>query len=339
VNKKADCSETLKRKRFWTSILALVVALAASALTPGYASNSSMLNALPQASPGLQLYNVKVMHGKRVTAGGRTRGYTLYVPEPAGNLKAGPYPLAVLLHGFLMTGEQQSNNAQGLAQRGFVVLTPDLTKVLLGDDTRMENVADIVDHIKWLTDKNGPIPGLVDANRVSVGGNSSGGAVILETALEAQKAKVPLAALVSLDGVIWDRSMDRIKNIQPVKFLSLRAETSICNEHARLLQHLADLKFPIDDVKVIGAHHCDVENPTTLRCSCVCGTSHNSYRRIFAQLLYAWLRDTFNTPTFSPSAPSFDTLVQELKHNGQATTHLNQPVSLYLSGLEVSKTK
>src|SRR5580700_4446999 len=103
-------------------MLALAIALAASWMTPGYASNSSMLNALPQAAPGLELYNVKVTHGKRLTAGGRTRGYTLYVPEPVGNLKGGPYPLAVLIHGFLMTGAQQSNNAQGLAQRGFVVL-------------------------------------------------------------------------------------------------------------------------------------------------------------------------------------------------------------------------
>ncbi len=339
MKKEADCWKQLKQRRFYIKMQALIVALAALIITPGYASNSSMINALPQASPGLQLYEVKVTHGKRMTQGGRSRGYTLYVPKPVGNLKGGPYPLAVLIHGFLMTGEQQSNNAQGLAERGFIVLTPDLTKVLLGDDTRMENVADIVDHIKWLESKDSPISGQIDPNRVAIGGNSSGGAVILETALEAQKAKLPIAALVSLDGVLWDRSMDRLKDMQPVKFLALRAETSICNEHARLLEHLTKLKFPIDDVKVVGAHHCDVENPTTLRCSCVCGTSHNKYRRIFAQLLYAWLRDKFNAPTFSPDAPSFNKLVQGLEKDGKVIAHLDQRVTVQLTTTEANKTK
>jgi len=63
---------------------------------------------------------------------------------------------------FLMTGAQQSANAMNLAERGFVVLTPNVTKVLLGDDTRMKNVHDVLDHISWLTGKDSPLPGKVD---------------------------------------------------------------------------------------------------------------------------------------------------------------------------------
>ena len=286
---------------------------------------------LSAGAEALKLYQVKVIHGERKAASGLNRTYALYVPQEVEGLPKHPFPLVVLIHGFLMTGAQQANNAENLAQRGFVVLTPDITKVLLGDETRMNDVHDVIDHISWLTGKDSPVPGVIDPNKVSVGGNSSGGAVILEVALEAQKAHIPIAAIVSLDGVIWDRSFDRVHLLEPLKILSLRCEPSICNEHARLMDHLQQIKFPIDDVKVIGAHHCDVENPTTIRCSCVCGTSHNKYRRIFAQLLYAWLRDNFNAPKFSESAPSFSKLVASFQTNHQVVARLDQPVTVELS--------
>jgi hypothetical protein len=330
LKRQASHPRLLQLRISWSIVqlflTAQLIVLIASTL-PSIAGNKAILNVLPQAATGMQLYKVKVERGKRRTADGRERTYTLYTPQAPTGLPAGPYPLAVLIHGFLMTGEQQSNNAQALAERGFVVLTPDVTKLLLGDENRMENVRDVVDHMRWLLDKSGPLNGTIDPTRVAIGGNSSGGAVILEVVLEAQKTHVPVAALVSLDGVLWDRSFDGIAKIQPVKFLSLRAIPSLCNEHARLLEHLADLKFPIDDVELVGAHHCDVENPTTIRCSCVCGTSSNKYRRIFTQLMYTWLHDTFDTPTFSQTAPSFTKLVRSLQSDNQAIAHLGEPVS------------
>jgi poly(3-hydroxybutyrate) depolymerase len=151
------------------------------------------------ASSGLKLYGVETIRGKRKTPSGEERSYTLYVPKATDGLPKPPYPMVVLIHGFLMTGAQQATNAENLSERGFIVFTPNITKVLLGDRTRMDNVHDIIDHIKWLTGKDSPVAGIVDSNRVAIGGNSSGGAVILEIALEAQKMHVPIAAMCSLN--------------------------------------------------------------------------------------------------------------------------------------------
>ncbi len=333
------CFKRTQSRAALALVLSLLLAGSVS-VTSSLAGRAKLASSeIPAATAPIQLYSVKIQRRKRKAASGLIRDYTLYIPEPKDGGNQGPYPLVVLIHGFLMTGAQQSANAMNLAERGFVVLTPNVTKVLLGDDTRMKNVHDVLDHISWLTGKDSPLPGKVDPNRVAVGGNSSGGAVILEVAVEAQRTNVPLAALVDLDGVIWDRSFDRVPTIKPVKILSLRCEPSICNEHARQLRVLQQLKFPIDDVKVIGAHHCDVENPTTLRCSCVCGTSRDKYRRIFAQLLYTWLRDTFNTEKFSKDAPSFNQLAQELQDNHKAIARLNQPVGTWLSSSSENKTR
>src|SRR5262249_13233981 len=163
-------------------------------------------------------------------------------------------------------------------------------KVLLGDETRMENVADVLDEISWLELQSripgNPLYGLVDSDRVGIAGNSAGGALCLELLLAAQKANIPIQAMCSLDGVPWDRTWSRMTKIKPVKMLSLRAEPGLCNYHARVLLYLARLKFPFDDVKINGAHHCDVENPTTFGCRCLCGRSDEKYRRIFQRLTY-----------------------------------------------------
>ena len=133
---------------------------------------------------------------------------------------SGHYPLVVLLHGFLMTGAQHRNNAEYFASHGFVAITPDLTKILLGDDTRMHNVSDVLAEISWLTEQSkaskGPLTGMIDPNRVGIAGNSAGGAACLELLVEAQQAKVPINAMCSLDGVPWDRSWTRLSQLEPV---------------------------------------------------------------------------------------------------------------------------
>jgi poly(3-hydroxybutyrate) depolymerase len=198
-----------------------------------------------------QLYKVKIQTGRYHTASGATRRYALYLPQADGNLPEGHYPLVVLLHGFLMTGAQHRNNAAYFASHGIIALTPDLTKVLLGDQTRMRNVGTILAEISWLIEQSkvskGSLAGMVDTTRIGIAGNSAGGAACLELLLEAQKAKIPINAMCSLDGVPWDRSWDRLCQLEPVNILSLRAEPGLCNYHSRMLQYLALLKFPFDD--------------------------------------------------------------------------------------------
>jgi hypothetical protein len=282
---------------------------------------NAAVNTLPDTkdfeSIKAHLYKVRVVEGKHRTKGGAMRKFKIYIPvKDDSSLPGAPYPTVVLIHGFLMTGIQHRNNAQYMAEHGIVAYTPNIAKLLLGDEKRMHNVDGLVDDIAWLTGKSGPQPdymkGLVDANRIGIAGNSSGGAVILEMALQAQKENIPIHTMVSLDGVPWDRTEESIPEIKPLKFLCLRAEPCLCNYHARMLRFLEKLKFPYDDVKVNGAHHCDVENPTTLGCASVCGISDGSHRMIFQKLLYYYMRDTLDAPRLGDKKGFFE-LVQEFK--------------------------
>jgi hypothetical protein len=238
-----------------------------------------------------------------------------------------------------MTGHQHSNNAKYFAERGFVALTPDMTKILLGDENRMRNVHDILDQISWLikenTSTNSPLSGLIDANRVGIAGNSAGGAVCLEMVLEAQKTNVPIHAMCSLDGVPWDRTKDQMKDLRPINILSLRAEPGLCNYYSRMLPYLNQLKFPYNDVKINGAHHCDVENPTTIGCRCVCGRSNAKNRAIFQQLTYLYFRDVFAVPKLAASpSETFVEAVAALKKDGAVIANLNQLQPTAIAGTQ-----
>src|SRR5205823_10127292 len=100
-----------------------------------------------------------------------------YIPEAKGSLAGGPYPFVVLIHGFIQTRLEQSNNARFLAERGFMVLTPDIARLLWGDEKRMICVNDSLEMTNWIIDrgktKEDPIDELVDGQRIAVGGNSS----------------------------------------------------------------------------------------------------------------------------------------------------------------------
>jgi dienelactone hydrolase len=279
------------------------------------------------SAPEPETFKVKVETGTRCTNSGTMQGYTLYIPETGASGGQGPFPTVVLIHGFLMTGEQHKNNAQYLAEHGFIVLTPNISKWLWGDDKRTRNVSDLVDALGWLTGKKGDQPnsirGLVDTSRVGVAGNSSGGAAALELVLQAQQANIPIHALVSLDGVPWDRTYDRVHDIRPLKLLTLRAEPCLCNYHARILKFLSELSFPYEDVKVNGSHHCDVENPTTLGCYSVCGKSDNGHRVKFQYLLYLFFRDALEAPKIGTWQKSFSDVVADMQSGNEVVRETN----------------
>jgi len=277
-------------------------------------------------------------------ASGVSRDYALYLPKDTACDKRKPHPLVVLLHGFLMTEKQHANNSLNLAQHGFVVYAPDMSKILLGEQTRSDNVADVLDGIEWLTkqstDPKSPLYKMIDRNRVGIAGNSAGGAVCFEVALEAQKAHVPLAALCSLDGVPWDRTKSRIADLHKLKILSLRAEPSLCNFHGKVLEYLSLLKFPCDDIKVNGAHHCDAENPSTFGCRCVCGASNDSHRRIFEKLVLLFFEDSLMPARDARSNQTFQEAVDELAQSSKVVAHLNerQPTEVAHGNLEATES-
>ncbi len=262
----------------------------------------------------------RIVSGSRKTSHGRSRAYTLYLPEEN---PGPPYRLVMLLHGFLRSGHYQSSNAKYLAERGFAVLTPDLTRLLWFDANRMNNVFDALDHINWLADcarnPDNQLHGLLDCSKLSIAGYSAGGAAALELLIASQQNAMPVESTVLLDAVPWERTRKKIDTLKPARILSLRSEPSFCNEYARVLQFLQALQFPCLDLKVKGSGHCDAEGPSDFACYGLCGKKKVSYRHLFQQLMHGYLSQSLEDPTTPGQSVAFRQLLAQLASSGAIT--------------------
>jgi acetyl esterase/lipase len=291
----------------------------ASTATPPKGSAAKVKQVLESKTESSDLYTYKVAVSKHTSRANRTREFTIYVPDTDPNLPKPPYPTVLMAHGFLMTAKQQKENGEYFARRGMVVIAPNITKLLLGEETRMNNIEDILDLLKWLTTES-PYKDVIDVNRFAVGGNSSG--VALELLIQMQKRNMPCRTACFLDGVPWDRSWASVKELKPVNALTLRAEDTLCNEKARMLKCLAPISYSFDDVKIVGAHHCDAEAPTTIGCLCVCGKSDPVHRARFQRVLYLYLRDTLDAHNFETPALPFTELMKTMQKEGTVQAKL-----------------
>jgi hypothetical protein len=291
------------------------------------------INSPPQESNTHLFYEYIVEHktlSRTNDLKGSYRSYTLFVPKNDLALPKPPFPVAVLIPGFFRSGAQMRNNAEYFVKRGFIVITPNLSRILLFNKHRMHNVQTVLDEIAWLTEQNktagGALEGIVDPSRVALFGHCSGGAVCIEVLMAAQKAKIPIHTFISNDTVAWSRSMDRMSSITPIDILSLRSEPSLCNEHAIVLKYLRRLQFPYEDIVVKGSAHCDGENPTNFGCMCVCfQSSHKKYSDLFQLLTYLYCRDSLKAPALWSPTASFVQISQALEGKGKITTRQYTP--------------
>jgi len=76
-----------------------------------------------------------------------------------------------------------------LAQRGIVVLTPDMASLFGGEAAQLGCIADAVADVTWLAERSATpgdsLVGLVDPVRIGLAGHSAGGAVSFEAAATA----------------------------------------------------------------------------------------------------------------------------------------------------------
>ncbi len=88
-----------------------------------------------------------------------------------------------MVHGFLMSSNEQKYTCQYLAERGMFVLAPNMSKIMWGSEKRTKNVEDVVEQTEWLIKQSktshSPYFGLCDPTRMAIAGNSSGGAICL----------------------------------------------------------------------------------------------------------------------------------------------------------------
>ena len=275
--------------------------------------------------PSEPAFTVSVEHGTRRTTAGDQVAYSLFMPQPGESLAAPPYPAVVISHGFARSKRFHANTACALAERGIVVLTPDLISLLGGEEAQQRNIENLVDHVRWLRTRaameDDPLFGLLDPGRTGLVGHSAGGAISLEAAIELNEAGESVDALMLLDGVPWARTVDRAGELPELSFASVRSEPTACNGEGAIHDVLARLPFATEDILVVGGSHCDPENPTDLLCRVACGGSDEQARAAYQELICAFLGDALLAPDISESS-GFAATVDRLISAGRVVTTL-----------------
>jgi pimeloyl-ACP methyl ester carboxylesterase len=229
--------------------------------------------------------------GHRETASGVRVAYDIYFPDRA----AGPYPTVALVHGFARNKKFHEETARYLASFGYVVFTPNLISLLQGESAQVRNIAALQDHVNWLRGRAGddedPLGALIDPGRVALVGHSAGGSISLETAWALGQAGETLQALVLLDAVPWGRTLERAETLEQLPTASFRSEPAGCNANGQVLDLLAALSYPVDDILISGATHCDPESPTNILCRAACGGTNDVARATYRTLIHAFLAD------------------------------------------------
>ena len=265
-------------------------------------------------------FRVHVEEGKRKTSSGDRVGYALYVPVPDPGLPAPPWPTVMLLHGFGRDHRYHAKNAEYMAKRGIVVLTPDMTRLTFGRPAQRGNISGTVDHIRWLIRRSGddrdPLKGLIDPGRIGLAGHSAGGAVAFEAAVEAQARNIAVGGLCLLDAVPWNRTFNRASTLAPTPFASFRSEPGVCNFQGEVRALLHQLSFSTEDVLITGSHHCDAENPTDRTCVAVCWGKSSKGQHLYQRLMYLFFQDAFEVASVEKVSTNYGEVLQALELQG-----------------------
>ena len=258
---------------------------------------------------------VDIEEAERTTSRGDTIGYALYVPHLETNAPD-RMPAVILLHGFQRHYRFHRNNALYMAQRGIVVLTPNMTDLWKGPSAERRNVRIAADHVAWLAKRSLSEGDLlshrVDPFRIGLAGHSSGGGVAFEAVARSQKDSFPAQAVCLLDAVPWESTLHMARRFKPMPVCSLRSDPSPFNLLGRVQRLLDRLSFPVEDIWIRGASHSDPENPTSPFVQLLAGLSRPEYQALYQRLMYLFFQDSFGIGAKDPSLPSYRDVLQEL---------------------------
>jgi pimeloyl-ACP methyl ester carboxylesterase len=183
-----------------------------------------------------------------------------------------------------------------MAERGILVATPN-SPGWFGGSAQQDNIDALIGHVAWLLARaatpGDSIERRVDLSRLGLAGHSAGGAVSFEAAIGLQDTAERVDALYLLDGVPWPRTLDAAAALRPLAFGSMRGEPSSCNGDGSILDLLTTMSFNLDDVRVVGATHCDPENPTDLGCTLFCGGTNAARRTVFRNTMTLFFMESF----------------------------------------------
>jgi pimeloyl-ACP methyl ester carboxylesterase len=269
---------------------------------------------------GAGLFEVKLETGTISTGGGKEVSYNLFIPQPTDGLPPPPWPAVVLNHGFARSKKFHVANAAYLARRGLIVLTPDQVG-RGGSFAREQNIEITLDHLEWLVTRSetpgDPLAGLVDPRRLALAGHSAGGALSFEATVRSQVTSLPVRALVLLDAVPWRSTLEAAPGLAPLDLASFRSEPSACNADGSVRGLLAALCFPVDDLRLVDATHCDPESPTDVLCRWACGGSTLPRRHLYRRLMYLFFQDALDLPSVEPLPADYEETLARLEDAGR----------------------
>lgn len=146
---------------------------------------------------------------------------------------------------------------------------------------------------------------------------TAGGAVSFEAAAQSQRGVSPVAALCLLDAVPWNRTIERAADLKPLAMVSLRSEPASWNAQGRVMALLDRVPFAVDDVRIVGAAHCDPENPTDTLGPLFTGGSTEEHRGLYQLLMGRFFRDALKAPAAKGDAETLVAALEELQAAGK----------------------
>lgn len=239
-----------------------------------------------------------VSHVIRMTANGDRIEGTLYIPHGLQGEETSPHPMLILSHGFSRDYGRHVANAIAYACAGIVTYTPNLVPIDAWalDDERQ--VANVVDHVKWLrqraSDPTDAFYGVGDPRRIALGGHSAGGAVSVAAVEKLQKEGIPISALVLLDAVPEQRTLEAAARLEPLPAISLRSRPGPCNAFGSVKSLEETVPFPVYSELLERATHCDPESPTDVLCRLLCGGSSEEARLAYREKVLEFLKGVFS---------------------------------------------
>lgn len=180
-----------------------------------------------------------------------------------------PGPTVVMMHGNLRSGSYHGELAATLASRGFVVVLPDMPCGLGGCD-HDANAAQLTLLLAWAseqnTDPSSPLYGRSNGRRGLLGHSYGGLGAFLATARDPS-----VEMLVLLDPKDDLGAAAQARQSVQVPSAHLMAEVrGVCNDDWATLVY-PETGAPRLRLRVSGAGHCDVEQPTDGLCPLACG--------------------------------------------------------------------
>jgi len=228
--------------------------------------------------------------GKQTISIPATQGSVLAtdVHFPAGTAggvdpAAGRCPVIVFGHGFTRSKTSYVNVGSHLATRGFITIVPNLS-----GSNHAKNADDLIAMIDWILARDADPASIfysrVDQGAIGSSGHSAGGlSAIVAASRDARIRAVAPRDPVDSGGL----GVGALADVHVPVGITY-SEDSACNANGSARTLYAAASAPKRGVKIVGATHCDPEDPTDILCAFTCGPTNSVRQALYRRYTTGW---------------------------------------------------